>query len=381
VQTPGPFVDWIPLSSGLPPGPRLAVKDIVDVAGLPTGAGHPLWRATHPVPSTTAPVVARLLAAGARFVGKTHTDEFAYSMFGSNAHYGTPDNPRAPGHLPGGSSSGSAAAVAAGLADIGLGTDTAGSVRIPASWCGLYGLRPSHQRASRAGIVALAPSFDVPGPLAADLGMLARAAAATLTGPAAPDPLDRLLLPPDVWALADPSVRAALGPALDALRAVLPAVDAPLFGTERPDHVPAFAVVQGREFWLAHGSWVDAHRPSFGPGVGARVRAAAASTDAEVAAATSVLAATRAALDAAMAGSGVLVMPSTPTPAPPRTPTGVPELRRRMLAMTTLAPIGGLPVVAVPAGMVDGLPVGLSLAGPVGSDERLLALAALVPPR
>jgi amidase len=383
-----PFVDWIPPvipAAGAGRGPlaglRLAVKDIVDVAGLPTGAGHPLWRATHPPPEHTAEVVTRLVDAGAVFVGKTHTDEFAYSMFGSNAHYGTPDNPRAPGRLPGGSSSGSAAAVAAGLADIGLGTDTAGSVRIPASWCGLYALRPSHRRASRDGIVALAPSFDVPGPITGDLATLDRAATAMLSGPAMTDPFDRLLLPPDVWALADPAVREALRPAVQALRAVLPVDQGALFGSGRPDYVPAFAVVQGREFWRAHGAWVRAHGPVFGPGVTTRVEAASARTDAEVAAATRVLAATLAALDAAMGSSGVLVMPSTPTPAPPLSPTGVRELRARLLAMTTLAPIGGLPVVAVPAGLVDGLPVGLSLAGPVGSDEQLIELAALIAPR
>jgi len=197
-----PFVDWLPPQA--PPTPtrdgplrglRLAVKDIVDVAGLPTGAGHPDWLATHPVPQRSAPVVDRITDAGAVIVGKTYTDEFAYSMFGSNAHYGTPVNPAAPGHLPGGSSSGSAVAVAAGLADIGLGTDTAGSVRIPASWCGLYGLRPTHDRASREGIVALAPSFDVPGLLCAGLATLRLAATAMLDGVGVADPAPGLRVP------------------------------------------------------------------------------------------------------------------------------------------------------------------------------------------
>jgi len=271
VRPPGPFVEWIAqppaAGGGAHDGPlrglRLAVKDLVDVAGLPTGAGHPRWLATHPVPERSAEVVTQLTAAGAVVVGKVHTDEFAYSMFGSNAHYGTPDNPRAPGRLPGGSSSGPAVAVAARLADIGLGTDTAGSIRIPASWCGLYGLRPSHQRASRAGIVPLAPSFDVPGPLCADLATLRAAALALLLPPAAADPLDRLLLPPDLWALADEAVRDALRPAVDALRAGRPVDERPLFGTDQPDYLPAFAVIQGWEFWQAHGDWIRAHAPEF----------------------------------------------------------------------------------------------------------------------
>ena len=383
---PGPFVDWLgefvpgPPSNGPLSGLRLAVKDLVDVAGLPTGAGHPRWLATHPVPERSADAVVRLTGAGAVIVGKAHTDEFAYSMFGSNAHYGTPDNPRAPGHLPGGSSSGPAVAVAAGLADIGLGTDTAGSVRIPASWCGLYGLRPSHHRVSRAGIVPLAPSFDVAGPLCADLGTLRRATAALLSGSVEVGPPVRLLVPPDLWALADPRVREALRPAVDALAAHLPADDRPAFGPDRPDYPPAFAAVQGWEFWQQHGEWITANAPDFGPGVGSRVNAAAARTDDEAVEGRSVLAATRTALDAIMGDSGVLVLPTTPVPAPPRIPTGVPELRRRMLALTTLASLAGLPALSVPAALVDGRPVGLCLLGPAGGDEHLLDLAALAAP-
>jgi amidase len=394
VTASGPFVPWLahPLPTTEAPrggdgplrGRRLAVKDLVDVAGLPTGAGHPRWLATHAVPGRSAPVVDRLTGAGAVIVGKAHTDEFAYSMFGSNAHYGTPENPRAPGHLPGGSSSGPAVAVAAGMADVGLGTDTAGSVRIPASWCGLYGLRPSHERVSRTGIVPLAESFDVAGPICADLDTLRRAAIAMLSGPALAERPRRLLVPPDLWALADPAVREALRPAVDALGAHLPTDDRPAFGAAsafeadgpRRDYVRAFAVVQGREFWRNHGPWITEHRPDFGPGVGARVRAAAARTDAEAAEARGVLAATRAALEEIMAGSGVLVLPTTPVPAPPRTPTGVPELRQRMLALTTLASLARLPALSIPAGELAGRPVGLCLLGPVGSDEHLLDLAA-----
>jgi amidase len=382
-----PFVDWLPPPAAPapaeppPPAPlsglRLAVKDLVDVAGLPTGAGHPRWLATHPVAERDATAYARLVAAGAVLVGKVHTDEFAYSMFGSNAHYGTPDNPRAPGHLPGGSSSGPAAAVAAGRAEIGLGTDTAGSVRIPASWCGLYGLRPSHHRVSRSGIVPLAPSFDVPGPLCADLTTLRLAAAALLDGPAAGDPPGRLLLPADLWAHAEPAVRAALEPAVRRLRSRLPADDRPALPTL--DYRAAFAVVQGREFWRAHGEWITRERPDFGAGVGSRVRAAAARTDAEAAAATRTLAAARTALHDLLGTDGVLAVPSTPTPAPPRRGlTAVADLRARLLALTTPASLAGLPALSLPVGTAHGRPVGLGLVGPPGADERLLDLATAI---
>jgi amidase len=389
VRVVDPFVDWLPdppasgptggtLRSGPLGGLRLAVKDLVDVAGLPTGAGHPLWLATHAIPDRDAIAYARLTSAGAVFVGKVHTDEFAYSMFGSNAHYGTPDNPRAPGHLPGGSSSGPAAAVAAGRADIGLGTDTAGSVRIPASWCGLYGLRPSHHRVSRAGIVPLAHSFDVPGPLCADLATLRLAATALLDGPVAGDPPRRLVLPPDLWARADPAVRAALRPTVDRLRSRLRTDDRPAL-PGRLDYPAAFAVVQGREFWRAHGEWITRERPDFGTGVVARVRAAATRTDGEVDAARPALAAARSALCDLLGTDGVLAVPSTPTPAPPREGlTDVADLRRRLLALTTPASLAGLPALSLPAGTVHGRPVGLSLIGPPGADEHLVDLASTI---
>src|SRR5690606_37246293 len=182
-----PFVPWIPRQepdvalTGPLAGLRLAVKDLFDVAGMPTGAGNPRWLETHEAPDADAEAVARLRAAGASLVGKTITDELAWSLNGSNAHYGTPDNPAAPGRLPGGSSSGSASAVASGLADIGLGTDTGGSIRVPASYCGLFGLRPTHGRVPLEGAVPLAASFDTAGVFTRDAATL-RKASETLLG-------------------------------------------------------------------------------------------------------------------------------------------------------------------------------------------------------
>jgi amidase len=387
---PGPFVSWL---EGRPPRPasgtgplaglRLAVKDLVDVAGLPTGAGHPAWLATHAAATRDAPVVAALLAAGASLAGKTHTDELAFSLFGSNAHYGAPDNPAAPGHLTGGSSSGTAAAVAAGLADLGLGTDTGGSVRVPAGWCGLFGLRPSHDRVSRAGIVPLCGSFDVPGLLATRLDVLTTAAGVLLAGSPEPDQRlaperpRRLNAPPDLWALAAPAVQAALAPAVDRLRDVLPVHSEPLFGSAPPDYRAGYSARTGWEFWRAHGAWVQAERPEFGPGVSQRVRAAAAVTAATLAAGDQELAQTRAALDRALAGGTVLVLPTAPQPAPPRGADTRP-LRAPILGLTALASVAGLPGLTVPGAQVAGRPVGLSLVGPVGADETLLDLARVL---
>jgi amidase len=222
----GPFVPWVPLREPLSQagfgavagelaGLRLAVKDLFDVAGLPTGAGNPRWLETHPIPANDAPAVARLLRAGASLVGKTVTDELAWSLNGTNIHYGTPYNPAAPGRMPGGSSSGSAAAVAAALADIGLGTDTGGSIRVPASYCGLYGLRPTHARVPREGVVPLAATFDVAGLLCRDAVTLRKSAAALLDPPDEDRPerqprITRLLVPRDVWEQVPEATAAAL---------------------------------------------------------------------------------------------------------------------------------------------------------------------------
>jgi amidase len=144
-------------------GYSFAAKDVFDIAGVGTGFGHPEWLATHEVPRVTAPAVQKLLEAGANLIGKAQSDELCYSLSGENVHYGTPENAAAPGRIPGGSSSGSAAAVAAGLCDFALGTDCGGSVRIPASYCGLLGIRPGLGQVPADGVLEFAPSFDVVG--------------------------------------------------------------------------------------------------------------------------------------------------------------------------------------------------------------------------
>src|SRR5215510_15495800 len=150
-------------ASGPLAGLSAVVKDMYDIAGERTGCGSPEWLATHPPAARNCPPVQKILDAGATITGKTVCDECFYSISGANAHYGTPVNVRAPGRMPGGSSAGSAAAVAAGACDIGLGSDTGGSVRVPAAQCGIYGIRPTINRIADSGVMSMAPSFDVPG--------------------------------------------------------------------------------------------------------------------------------------------------------------------------------------------------------------------------
>ena len=227
---------------------RFAVKDLIAVRGCPLGRGNPHWASWQAPSRDDAPCVRALLEAGACCLGTTWLDEFAFGLSGENPWGGTPPNPRAPGRVTGGSSSGSAAAVALGAVDFALGSDTAGSVRVPASWCGLWGLRPSHGALSRRGVAPLAPSLDVVGPLADDLATLQRVFAVLLAGapgsqppPRAPTTItpQQLLWIPELWQLADPAVQAALmGQATGLARRLgCPLQPLPLaaFGLDGPD--------------------------------------------------------------------------------------------------------------------------------------------------
>lgn len=388
----GPFVPWLP-SPALPEsdttegllGARVAVKDVIDLAGAPTGNGHPLLLAEAEPASRHASCLARVLDAGGVSAGKVHTDELAYSLGGTNAHYGAPANPAAPGRLTGGSSSGTAAAVAGRLADVGLGTDTAGSIRVPASYCGLYGLRPTHARADLTGISPLAPSFDTPGLLTRTLPLLRDAAAALLSGTESDGHSPRrLLAPADLWSLAAPDVRAALSPVLARLADGLGLAPdrARLFDDRAPfPHSvarDAFITVQAAEVWRAHGPWIVRARPEFGPNVAARLRAARQVTRDHEESARARAAAVARWLGRRLEGA-VLAIPATPTPAPAYGGAGA-GVREALLGLTCLAGLGGLPALTVPGPRADGLPVGLCLLAAPGGDEQLLAAGAFAPP-
>ncbi len=202
--------------SGPLAGTKFAVKDIYDIAGHVTGCGNPDWLRTHKPAAKTAPVVEKLLAAGGTMIGKTVTDEIAYSLNGQNFHYGTPVNSNAPGRIPGGSSSGSASAVAGNAVDFALGSDTGGSVRVPASLCGIMGIRTSHGRIPLDGIMPLAPSFDTIGWFARDGALLNRIGAVLLDEDKVPTPFGELLVCEDGFAQANLSCAAALQPAVNA---------------------------------------------------------------------------------------------------------------------------------------------------------------------
>jgi Asp-tRNA(Asn)/Glu-tRNA(Gln) amidotransferase A subunit family amidase len=358
-------------------GTTFAVKDVFAVAGLVRGAGNPTWAARSAVATTDAAAVEALLAAGADLVGTTISDELAYSLSGTNVHYGTPVNTAAPGRVPGGSSSGSAAAVAAGRCDIALGTDTAGSVRVPASYCGVWGMRPTHGRIPVEGVVPLAPSFDTVGWFAASAELLQRAGSSLLgAAPPAVPPASALVVAADVVALLDDDARVAF----EAAAGRLAAVTGLALGSEEvagPDTlarwVDAFRFIQGAEAWAAHGAFVSTD-PAMGPGVRARFEAAAAVSVDQVAGAVAVRESCRRRMEALTLGGRILLLPAAASVAPMAQgdPGDKDEHRRRTLLIASGISLAGVPAVSAPLASVGGLPLGVCLVGAPWSDEVLL---------
>jgi amidase len=381
---PGKQVEVGPTHAGLLDGCTLAVKDIFDIAGVVTTCGNPDWARTHAPAPGTAPVVAALLGAGARVVGKTRTVELAFGLTGENIWHGTPRNPRAPERFPGGSSCGSAAAAAGGLVDIALGSDTGGSVRIPASYCGLYGLRPTQGAISLAAVMPLAPSLDTPGWFTRSAALLARVGDVLLPGEAGAlgGPLLRVT---EVWENAQPEVAAALAPLVERLARHLGACPEIRLV---PEGIPAlyegYRALQGEEAWTSHGAWIEQEKPQLSPAVTARFAAASRVTPAQAGAGRALRQAMQARLRPLLAGGAVLVYPTSPAPAP-RLDAPAAELeavREATVGVTAIAGLAGLPEVTLPAAVVpvvEGVaPVGLSLVAAPGRDRALLALARQV---
>ena len=359
-------------------GLTAVVKDMYDIAGSRTGGGSPEWLAAQKPATRHAGAVEKILSAGATITGKTICDEFFYSVSGVNAHYGTPPNVRAPGRIPGGSSSGSAAACGANACDFALGSDTGGSVRIPASFNGVYGLRPTHGRVDLAGAMAMAPSFDVAGWFANGPGVFRRVGAVLLTGAAVEAPVTRLVAATDAFAQADAEV-AALGReflvrAADRLPRADQAVIAPAGLDGWRD---AFRVVQAKEVWQTFGDFVTRARPEFGPGIKERMGFAATVTADQADRSRQIAAAARAHIRAMVPPGTIVALPTAPSIAPPLAATddALELFRVRTMRLTCIAGLAGLPQISLPVGTVSGCPAGLSLIGWAGADEVLLDLA------
>jgi amidase len=355
-----------------------AVKDVFDIAGHRTGNGHPRWLETHPPAQRSASAVDHLLAAGARLIGKTHCDEMTYSINGENVHYGTPINPKAPGRIPGGSSSGSASAVSGGLVDFALGTDCGGSVRIPASYCGIYGIRTTHGLVPADGVVPLAASFDTVGWFARTASLMRRVGTVLLPA-GKPFVPKRLLIATDTFAAVGSEVTAALTPAIEKLIATMAKTDRVTVYTGDSAEWPAtFRLLQGAEIHAQHGAWIDRYRPEFGPGIRERFAWAATIAAAEVTAAIPRREAVARHMESLLGDDAILCLPTAPGIAPKlNTPPAELEVfRGRAFALLSIAGLARLPQISFPLGTFEGCPLGLSIIGPRGSDQGILDWAA-----
>ena len=359
-------------------GLTFAAKDLFDVAGLPTGGGNPDWPGADAVAERHAWAVETLLEAGAALVGKTVTDEVSLGIFGESAFYGTPVNPAAPERVPGGSSSGSASAVASGLCDTALGTDTGGSVRVPSSFCGLYGIRPTWGRLDLSGMMPQAPSSDTTGWFARDAETFARVSAVLLQE-AIPEALpSRLLVAADAFGFADGEVAEALRPMAERLGRIVGASEEV---TMAPPGLSAWAraqrTLQPWEAWLTFRDWLDRRNPRMAWSVARNLVRGADIAEADRLWASMVRAEARARLVHLLPPGTVLCLPTTPFPAPPK---GLPvseqePLRTRISVLASHGGLTGVPQVNLPGAAADGLPVGLSVLGGHGTDAGLVALA------
>ncbi len=388
-----PFVAGPPLRidgarSGPLAGVTFAAKDLFDVAGHPTGGGNPDWARQHPVPTRHAWAVQRLLDAGATLIGKTVTDEVSLGILGENPFDGTPLNPKAPERVPGGSSSGSASAVAQGLCDTALGTDTGGSVRVPASFCGLYGIRPTHGRLDLSGMMPQAPSSDTTGWFARDADTFARVSEVLLGEPidsvgererAIPAGLPTtLVVAVDAFGFADAETSAALQPMVRKLAALVREVREELLA---PPGLSVWAraqqTLQRYEAWLTFRDWIDRHNPRMAFSVARNLTVSSTVSESDRQWAALMRAEARARLAWLLPPGTILCLPTTPFPAPRKglSLATLDPLRARIGCLTAHGGLTGVPQVNLPGASADGLPVGLSILGAHGSDAALVAVA------
>ena len=375
---PGEMTTVAPTREGRLSSLTFAVKELYDVEGFVTGAGNPRWKDTHQPAQTTATAVGLLLNEGATLLGKTISDEMAFSLDGENAHYGTPLNTKCPGRIPGGSSSGSAAAVAGGLVDFALGTDTAGSMRIPASYCGIYGMRTTHGIISMQGVHPLAQSFDAAGWFARTPEMLAKVGGVLLGSDTPEFKADRFLIARDLFDTQAPGIAAKYDAFIRSLSR---------FGVEiaeielgKPDFTTWIETLRNIQWWelnQAHGAWISQNLDAFGAEIGGRLEKIASVTREEMEKARQVRQRLVARMEKLAAPGTLVVFPTAPGIVPLKG-RSIDEARASRLATmrhTCIAAVAGLPQISMPLLEHDGCPLGISLMGARGQDGQLLAAA------
>ena len=372
--------------AGCPGGPLAGLtyvaKDMFALEGERCGAGSPEWFEDATPARENAAVIDALHDAGASLVGKTVCDELFYSVTGANADYGTPANPRWPGRLPGGSSSGSAAAVGAGLCDFALGSDTGGSVRIPAAFCGIFGIRTTTGAVDARGAMAMAPSFDAIGWFAPSAGLLRKVGDVLLADGLPPPPVTSVAVPTDVMEHVEGGVASVFDDFRARVNAVFaPMKAAPIYDRDPAEWVECFRVVQAAEVAENYGAWIRSRRPRFGPGIAERIQFALAVDEQSHVGAVRLAGELAAHIRSVVQAGTILLMPTAPCEPPPvhASLEQLDAFRQATMRLTCIAGLGGLPQVALPVGGPDG-PLSVSLVGPPQADRQLLDLAVEIEP-
>jgi len=360
-------------------GLDLGVKDIFDVAGYPTGCGNPDRFEEAKPALATASAVQAFFDSGARFAGKTQTEELAFSLMGVNAHFPSPVNSTAPERVCGGSSSGSAAAVVGGLVPLATASDTGGSVRAPASFCGLVGLRTTHGRIPLDHTMPLAPSLDTFGWFASDIALYARVGDILLGEDSHKGRIQRMvrieILDGLVLGREEEAAYRAAAATLSTFFG-LPSI-LQSFSQDIDDLYWSFRKIQGFEAWQCHGDWISAKDRHLGPGVKERFEFGSAIDEETVLRERVRREAFRAELADLLGDDGVLVLPTVPGAAPLKSDSfdGMQAYRERAMRLLCLSSLTGFPQITLPLDKVSGAPFGISLLGPKGSDRQLIQLA------
>jgi len=362
-------------ASGSLNGLTFGVKDIFDIANVPTGFGSPAWLISHPIPSKSAPFISSLVDAGASLVGKTHTDELTYSILGINAHYGTPLNTAAPDRVPGGSSSGSAAAVAAKLVDFAIGSDTGGSVRTPASFCGIYGFRPTHGRISLENARPLAKSFDSLGWFARDPEILLKVGEVLLNETRATKSNPSFFFLKEAFDLLPAGVAEQAKEAIALRLGNLQIATVSIGNRDLKDWAETFRILQGAEIWEEHGNWAKEHFNEMGPGIKERFEAASLITEEQQKVAQLEQIEVIATINQLLTENTYLILPTVIDIAPRLNSTAseLDAFRKNSFKLLCIAGLCGLPQVSLPLLTIQDAPFGISILGKRGMDMALLS--------
>lgn len=365
---------------------KFSVKDCIDIQGKVTGFGNPTWLATHPAAVSHAVCVEQLLLNGATCIGKTVTDEFTYSLIGENHFYGTPVNPFFPGRVPGGSSSGSASALACGLVDFALGTDTGGSIRVPAANCGIYGYRPTHGRISNAGVLPLAPSFDTVGVLAKNMDTL-QSVASTLLGidlNLSVEPFEIQVIQ-EAFEGATPEIQETFLKYLD--QHIKNYRFVKLSEIVAPDVSLAwlfklYGLIHSCEAWSTHGPWLQAIKPQLGPIAEFNFHHIAKVADRTLLAETIIKREQFAqAISSHLSRNIIFCFPTTPDIAPEiGFHTNRPEARafggyfQKLIGMNAMAVLSRSPQISIPIFRTPEMPIGISFMAAQNQDSFLFTV-------